>query len=82
MQSKHTGSNDKDIDTYSTYQEGAIKQGYNRSDEEYYRGNPKIKQQTRTSEVVHTFLFKWPDSNKILKVMDKKVFNAHICPWQ
>ena len=73
------GQYDKEIGSNSPHQEEAIEQECNRPTEKHYSGSPGLRQQINTSEVVHTFLPRYIDLNKVIKFTERKYERESIC---
>ena len=74
------GQFDKEISHNSAYQEDAFEQKYNRSKEIHYRDSPELGKQINRSKVVHKFLPKQSNLNKIFRLTEKKISKGSHLP--
>ena len=75
---------DMDINTdfkeNSLYQEGVISEMYQRLDKSYFQEPPEFDSLINTGKLVEKFLPKQADMDKILKIIQRKVFKGTHLP--
>ena len=69
-----------DFEEKSPYQEGIISEMYQRPNESYFQEPPELESLVSRGKLVHKFLPKQPDIDKILKIIKRIVLKGTHLP--
>ena len=70
------GQIEKDIEKHLPIKEEIIDEEYNRLTNKHFRDKPESKRQINASKVVHTFLPKQTDLNKVIKHIEREILKG------